>query len=64
MSLFEQLDNTHKGITPIDRSIIDRCVSLIYDEAREQGFTPTLKSFRSILLRQPEPEARSLALKL
>ena len=63
-SLFEQLDNTHKGITPIDRSIIDRCVSLIYDEAREQGFTPTLKSFRSILLRQPEPEARSLALKL
>ena len=64
MSLFEQLDNTHKGITPVDRSIIDRCVSLIYDEAREQGFTPTLKSFRSILLRQPEPEARSLALKL
>ena len=33
MSLFEQLDMNHDGITPIDRSIIDRCVSLVYAES-------------------------------
>lgn len=64
MSLFEQLDNNKKGITPIDRSIIDRCVSLVYEEARETKTIPTLKTLRSMLLRQPEVEARSLALKL
>lgn len=32
MSLFEQLDTNHGGISPIDRSIIDRCVSLVYQD--------------------------------
>ena len=64
MSLFEQLDSNKKGITPIDRSIIDRCVSLVYEEARETKTIPTLKTLRTMLLKQPEIEARSLALNL
>ena len=54
MSLFEQLDNNKNRITPIDRSIIDRCVSLVYEEARETKTIPTLKTLRSMLLRQPK----------
>lgn len=64
MSLFEQLDYSKDGITSIDRSIIDRCVALTYQEARKTGLTPTLKTLRSKLLEQPEPEAKSLAIKL
>jgi len=64
MSLFEQLDNTHQGITSIDKSIIDRCVTLVYKEARKNKCIPTLKSLRSKLLEQPEVEAKSLAIKL
>ena len=64
MSLFEQLDMNHNGITPIDRSIIDRCVSLVYAESFQNHTTPTLKTLRAKLLEQPELEARSLALKL
>lgn len=64
MSLFEQLDKNHNGITPIDRSIIDRCVSLVYSDYQKTNHVPTLKTLRAALLKQPEPEARSLALKL
>lgn len=64
MSLFEQLDNNKRGITPVDRSIIDRCVALVYEEARTTNTTPTLKTLRAMLLKQPELEARALALKL
>lgn len=64
MSLFEQLDKNHHGITPIDRSIIDRCVTLVYANYQRTGIVPTLKTLRTMLLKQPEPEARSLALKL
>lgn len=64
MSLFEQLDYSKDGITSIDRSIIDRCVTLTYQDAKKNNYTPTLKTLRSILLKQPEPEAKSLAIKL
>ena len=64
MSLFEQLDNNKRGITPVDRRIIDRCVALVYEEARTTNTTPTLKTLRAMLLKQPELEARALALKL
>lgn len=63
MSLFEQLDN-RDGIRPIDRSIIDRCVTLVYQEYFHTGVVPTLITLREKLLEQPEAEARSLALKL
>lgn len=62
MSLFEQLDTD--GIKPIDRSIIDRCVSLVYFDYKHHGHIPTLNVLKKKLLEQPELEARSLALKL
>lgn len=62
MSLFEQLDRD--GIKPIDRSIIDRCVALVFQDYYQTKQIPTLITLRKKLLEQPEPEARSLALKL
>lgn len=62
MSLFEQLDRD--GIKPVDRSIIDRCVSLIFSDYKKTKTMPTLASLRKKLLEQPEIEAKSLALKL
>lgn len=62
MSLFEQLDRD--GIKPIDRSIIDRCVALVYQDYYKTGKMPTLITLRKKLLEQSELEARSLALKL
>ena len=62
MSLFEQLDRD--GIKPIDRSIIDRCVMLVYQDSYYSDEKPTLMTLRRKLLEQPEMEARSLALKL
>lgn len=62
MSLFEQLDR--EGIKPIDRSIIDRCVALVFQDYYHTKEIPTLVTLRGKLLEQPELEARSLALKL
>lgn len=64
MSLFEQLDTNHGGISPIDRSIIDRCISLVYQDAMKNNYIPTLKHLYNKLLEQSEPEAKSLAIKL
>lgn len=64
MSLFEQLDANHGGISPIDRSIIDRCVALVYQNAQQFHYVPTLKHLYNCLLQQPESEAKSLAIKL
>ncbi len=64
MSLFEQLDYSKTGISSIDRSIIDRCVTLTYKDAKKNKYTPTLKTLRKFLLEQPEPEAKTLAIKL
>lgn len=49
------------------QSIIDRCTENVYRfylQGNYQGVPPTLKDFRDELLRQPEPEAQSLALEL
>lgn len=62
MSLFEQLDR--EGIKPADRTIIDRCVALIFSDKKHKGITPTLSILRQKLIEQSEPEAKSLALKL
>ena len=62
MSLFEQLDRD--GIKPVDRSIIDRCVTLVFQDYYRTREMPTLVTLREKLLEQPEIEARSLALKL
>jgi len=62
MSLIEQIDN--KGVGPQQKSIIDRCITLVYQEAKETGIVPTLTTLREKLLEQPEPEARQIALSL
>ncbi len=62
LSLFEQLDK--KGIGAIEKSIIDRCTALVYNESFKSGKTPTLIDLRKKLLEQPEEEAQKLALSL
>ena len=62
MSLIEQIDN--KGVGPQQKSIIDRCITMVYQEAAETGIVPTLTTLREKLLDQPEPEARQIALSL
>lgn len=62
LSLFEQLDKT--GLGPKEKSIIDRCTQLTYDEYHKTGTVPTLMTLREKLLEQPEKEAGALALTL
>ena len=65
-SLCEQIISGHhfaKG----QQSIIDRCtenVYRLYQQGDYKGVPPTLQDFRDELLKQPEPEAHSLALEL
>lgn len=62
LSLFEQLDKN--GIGAKEKSIIDRCVALVYEEYQCGGKLPTLAVLREKLLEQPEKEAKNLALEL
>ena len=62
MSLIEQIDK--KGVGPQHKSIIDRCIASVYRNAEETGTIPTLCTLREMLLEQPEPEAKQIALSL
>ena len=62
MSLIEQIDK--KGVGPHHKSIIDRCIANVYRNAAETGTVPTLCTLREMLLEQPEPEAKQIALSL
>ena len=62
MSLIEQIDK--KGVGPQHKSIIDRCITNVYRNAAEAGTIPTLCTLRDMLLEQPEPEAKQIALSL
>ena len=62
LSLFEQLDK--KGLGAKQKSIIDRCTSLVYSECEKNKEIPTLIKLREKLLEQPEKEAGELALSL
>ena len=62
MSLIEQIDK--KGVGPQHKSIIDRCIANVYRNAAETGTVPTLCTLREMLLEQPEPEAKQIALSL
>ena len=52
------------GLQPIEKTVVDRCVRLVY---REQALgiatkkTPLLQDLYEELLKQPEPEARRVA---
>lgn len=62
MSLIEQIDK--KGVGPQHKSIIDRCITIVYRNAAYTGTVPTLCTLRDTLLEQPEPEAKQIALSL
>lgn len=62
MSLIEQIDKN--GVNANKKSIIDRCVGIIYNESKISGVKPTLCTLREKLMKQPEPEAQELALAL
>ncbi|MDL2287954.1 ATP-binding protein [Oscillospiraceae bacterium OttesenSCG-928-F05] len=63
LSLCEQLLGAGK-LGAKEKSIIDRCTAAIYREYVKDftGFAPTLKDFYAELIKQPEPEARDVAL--
>ena len=62
MSLIEQIGK--KGVGPQHKSIIDRCITMVYRNAAYTGTVPTLCTLRDTLLEQPEPEAKQIALSL
>ena len=65
MSLCEQIMDKEK-IGAYEKSIIGRCANAVYGDYLQsyEGTPPTLKEFRAELIRQPEPQAQSLALAL
>ena len=62
MSLIEQIDN--KAVGASHKSVIDRCITQVYQEAAETSIVPTLGTLRERLMEQPEPEAKQIALSL
>ena len=62
LSLFEQLYK--KGLGPKQKSIIDRCTALVYEDYNKTGVVPTLMTLREKLQDQKEKEAKELALSL
>lgn len=64
------------GLSPVQKSVIDRCVRQVYlpyiehlsrlknGATSDKSATPTLNDFYDLLLAQPEPEAQNLALAL
>ena len=61
LSLCELIVGGKEGLQPIEKTVIDRCVRLVYREMAlglETEKTPLLQDLYEELLRQPEPEAR------
>ncbi len=67
------------GLSPVEKSVIDRCVRLVYEpylraikEMRDKGINttgdsriaPTMMEFYNLLKKQPEEEAKRIALAL
>ncbi|MGI6535347.1 MAG: VirB4-like conjugal transfer ATPase, CD1110 family [Eggerthellaceae bacterium] len=52
-----------RDLSEADKSIISRCVELAYVRCASEGRVPVLQDLRRILLEQPEPEARGIALR-
>lgn len=62
LSLFEQLEKN--GVSAKEKSLIDRCTGNVYESYQNGGRVPTLCVLREELLKQPEKEAKDLALAL
>ena len=60
ISLIERI--IEKDLSSEKRSIVDRCVANVYYEYERTGTVPTFAILREELLRQPEPQARDIAL--
>jgi len=64
LSLCELVLGGKEGLQPIERTVIDRCVRLVYREMAlglEPEKTPLLQNLYEELLKQPEPEAQRVA---
>ena len=64
LSLCELIVGGKEGLQPIEKTVIDRCVRLVYRELAlgiGSGAMPLLQDLYEELLKQPEPEARRVA---
>ena len=64
LSLCELIVGGKEGLQPIEKTVIDRCVRLVYRELAlgiGNGDMPLLQDLYEELLRQPEPEAKRVA---
>ena len=64
LSLCELVVGGKDGLQPIEKTVIDRCVRLIYRDMAlgiGDGKPPLLQDLYEELLKQPEPEARRVA---
>lgn len=64
LSLCELIVGGKEGLQPIEKTVIDRCVRLVYRELAlgiGSGNMPLLQDLYEELLKQPEPEARRVA---
>ena len=64
LSLCELVVGGKEGLQPVEKTVIDRCVRLVYRELAlglDTAETPLLQDLYEELLHQPEPEARRIA---
>lgn len=64
LSLCELIVGGKEGLQPIEKTVVDRCVRLVYRELAlgiGRGDMPLLQDLYEELLKQPEPEARRVA---
>lgn len=64
LSLCELIVGGKHALEPIEKTIIDRCVRLVYRDFLEnpdEAEMPVLEDLYNIILRQPEPEAQNIA---
>ena len=62
LSLCELIVGGKDGLQPVEKTVIDRCVRLVYRELAlglETAKTPILQDLYDLLCQQPEPEARN-----
>lgn len=67
LSLFELIVGGKNGLEAIEKSIIDKCVGLVYREYMQNPISsnmPILEDLYHLLLNQPSPEAQRLAMAL
>lgn len=62
LSLVKEMDPDN--VRSYNKSIMDRCISTVYEDAKKTGVVPTLTTLREKLLQQPEPQAQAIALTL